>query len=96
MSDQRTELASWLEADPARRLLLSSYCQFSADLEQQLPLLAGIKDEFAGLAELVSDLRAERPEPDADWAAELDKRAAAGFRGRRRSGQRRLCRRRRR
>jgi len=46
---QRAELAAWLEADPARRLLLSSYCQFSADLEQQLPLLAGIKDEVAGI-----------------------------------------------
>jgi transmembrane sensor len=46
-SSQRTELRAWLDADPARRLLLSAYCQFSADLEQQLPLLAGIKDEVA-------------------------------------------------
>lgn len=48
-STQHAELSAWLEADPARRLLLSSYCQFSADLEQQLPLLAGIKDEVAGI-----------------------------------------------
>jgi transmembrane sensor len=48
-SVQRAELKAWLEADPARRLLLSSYCQFSADLEQQLPLLAGIKGELAGI-----------------------------------------------
>lgn len=46
-SAQRVELESWLAADPARRLLLSAYCQFSTDLEQQLPLLAGIKDEVA-------------------------------------------------
>lgn len=44
---QREELETWLAADPAHRLLLSSYCQFSADLEQQLPLLAGIGDELA-------------------------------------------------
>jgi transmembrane sensor len=42
----RTGLDRWLAADPAHRALLSSYCQFSADLEQQLPLLAGIKDEL--------------------------------------------------
>jgi transmembrane sensor len=46
-SAHRDELESWLAADPARRLLLSAYCQFSTDLEQQLPLLAGIKDEVA-------------------------------------------------
>jgi transmembrane sensor len=43
----RAELEAWLAADVAHRVLLSSYCQFSADLEQRLPLLAGIKDELA-------------------------------------------------
>jgi transmembrane sensor len=43
----RVELESWLAADPAHRALLSTYCQFSADLEQQLPLLAGARDELA-------------------------------------------------
>lgn len=43
----RRELAIWLDADPVHRSLLSSYCQFSADLEQQLPLLAGARDEVA-------------------------------------------------
>jgi len=43
----RTALDAWLAADPGHRVLLTSYCQFSADLEQQLPLLAGIKDELA-------------------------------------------------
>ena len=42
----RAQLDAWLAADPAHRVLLTSYCQFSADLEQQLPLLAGIKDEL--------------------------------------------------
>jgi transmembrane sensor len=43
----RASLNAWLDADPAHRLLLSAYCQFSADLEQQLPLLAGIGDELS-------------------------------------------------
>jgi transmembrane sensor len=40
----RTALDEWLAGDPARRALLSHYCQFSADLEQQLPLIAGIRE----------------------------------------------------
>ncbi|MBI2497024.1 MAG: FecR/PupR family sigma factor regulator, partial [Opitutae bacterium] len=44
----RTALDAWLAADPAHRAALSAYCQFSADLEQQLPLLEGIKDGPAG------------------------------------------------
>lgn len=43
---ERTALDAWLADDPVHRSLLSSYCQFSADLEQQLPLLAGIRDEL--------------------------------------------------
>lgn len=43
----RAALEEWLDSDPAHRMLLSSYCQFSADLEQQLPLLAGIRDRLA-------------------------------------------------
>lgn len=58
-ADQR-ELAAWLAADPAHRALLSSYCQFSADLEQQLPLLAGARDE---LAEARTAPQAARPFP---------------------------------
>ena len=46
----RASLDLWLKADPAHRLLLTTYCQFSADLEQQLPLLAGIKDELADVS----------------------------------------------
>jgi len=40
----RRELDAWLAASPSHRALLSNYCQFSADLEQQLPLLEGIKE----------------------------------------------------
>ncbi len=43
----RDALDAWLAADSTHRALLSSYCQFSADLEQRLPLLAGIRDELA-------------------------------------------------
>ncbi len=45
--------------------------------------LAGLEvdEEMAPVATLVADLREERPEPDAEWAAELDRRAAAGFGG---------------
>lgn len=35
----RIALDAWLAADPAHRVVLSRYCQFSADLEQQLPAL---------------------------------------------------------
>lgn len=45
----RTALDAWLAAAPAHRTALSAYCQFSADLEQQLPLLEGIKDGPVGI-----------------------------------------------
>lgn len=44
---ERTALDAWLAAAPSHRAALSAYCQFSADLEQQLPLLAGIQDSTA-------------------------------------------------
>ena len=40
----RLALDAWLAEDPAHRSLLSHYCQFSADLEQQLPLIEGIRE----------------------------------------------------
>lgn len=36
---QRAELDAWLAQKPAHRVLLSQYCQFSADLEAQVPAL---------------------------------------------------------
>ena len=41
-ASDRTELEQWLAADPTHRTLLSSYCQFSADLEQPLQHLAEV------------------------------------------------------
>lgn len=36
---QRAELDAWLAQKPTHRALLSHYCQFSADLEEQIPVL---------------------------------------------------------
>ena len=36
---QRAELDAWLAQKPHHRALLSEYCQFSADLEEQIPTL---------------------------------------------------------
>jgi transmembrane sensor len=36
---RRAELDAWLARDPRHRALLAGYCQFSADLEEQLPAL---------------------------------------------------------
>lgn len=60
-ADQRAELDRWLAADPARRLLLSSYCQFSADLERQLPLFAGVRDELADPTTVASQAAPSSP-----------------------------------
>lgn len=38
-ASDRAALDAWLAAKPAHRALLSDYCQFSADLEHQLPAL---------------------------------------------------------
>lgn len=46
--DDQHGLETWLARHPAHRALLSTYCQFSADLEQHLPLIEGIRDESAG------------------------------------------------
>lgn len=63
-ADQRIALDAWLTADPAHRVLLSSYCQFSADLEQQMPLLAGIRELSA---EARSPLATAQPHPWLRW-----------------------------
>jgi len=60
----RDALDIWLAADPSHRALLSSYCQFSADLEQQLPLLAGIRDE---LSETKTAAKTAQPLPWLRW-----------------------------
>lgn len=45
----RLALDEWLAAHPDHRSLLSTYCQFSADLEQQLPKLGTELDVAAGV-----------------------------------------------
>lgn len=47
-ADEQLALEAWLARHPDHRALLSTYCQFSADLEQHLPLIEGIRDESAG------------------------------------------------
>ncbi|MBI2513720.1 MAG: FecR domain-containing protein [Opitutae bacterium] len=59
-ADERTALDAWLEAAPSHRIALAAYCQFSADLEQQLPLLAGIQ---GSTAETNRELTTARPRP---------------------------------
>ncbi len=65
-AEDRSALDAWLAADPENRRLLSTYCQFSADLEQQLPLLAGVRDE---LAETQITAKAARSSPWLRWPA---------------------------
>ena len=62
----RTALDTWLAAAPAHRTLLSAYCQFSADLEQQLPLLAGIRERSEESRTVVTTAR---PNPWLRWPA---------------------------
>ena len=59
MADRRL-LDEWLARSPDHRAILSTYCQFSADLEQHLPSLAGIREESA---ELRSAPVTARPSP---------------------------------
>lgn len=58
--ENRRELEAWLAASPKHRQLLSAYCQFSADLEQHLPLLEGIKEPSS---ETNRELTPARPSP---------------------------------
>ena len=63
-ADQRTALDTWLAEHPAHRPLLSQYCQFSADLEQQLPLISGIRELSA---EGQPSLPTAQPQPWSRW-----------------------------
>jgi transmembrane sensor len=63
-ADDRNALDAWLAAKPLHRALLSSYCQFSADLEQLLPALAS-----AGAAGLAGAAPARRTGRWLAWAA---------------------------
>ena len=60
----RATLDAWLGESPAHRPLLARYCQFSADLEQQLPALVA-----AGAVELPPDSGFRRMRPWLRWSA---------------------------
>jgi transmembrane sensor len=62
----RAALDAWLSGNPVHRTMLSAYCQFSADLEQQLPLMEGIKAESAGIQ---PSLQTAQPRPWLRWPA---------------------------
>lgn len=53
----RTALDRWLAADPARRAVLAGYCQFSADLEQLLPTVTGMREQAAEIPPALVDAR---------------------------------------
>jgi transmembrane sensor len=57
-------LDAWLAGDPARRTLLSQYCQFGADLERQLPSLVA-----TGAVEMPADSPFRRHRPWLRWSA---------------------------
>lgn len=67
--DDQTALNAWLDENPSHRALLSSYCQFSADLEEQLPELVA-----AGRVEIPEE---KRRSSRARWFAGLTFAAAA-------------------
>lgn len=68
-TDDQTALNTWLGQDPGHRALLSSYCQFSADLEEQLPELVA-----AGRVEIPEE---KRRSSRARWFTGLTLAAAA-------------------
>lgn len=73
----RAALEAWLALDPDHRTLLTEYCQFSADLEEQLPLLVA-----AGSVPLpaTQTVRVERPRRRSRvWAFSAGLAAAAAI-----------------
>lgn len=69
----RNALDAWLAADPRHRRLLSEYCQFSADLEEQLPHLIA-----AGAVSLTAEAaKPKRRRATALWFATTLAAAAA-------------------
>lgn len=67
----RSALEAWLAAEPDRRARLAAYCQFSADLEQLLPSLTGMREQAA---EIPPALVSARPSP---WRRRLPIAGAA-------------------
>jgi transmembrane sensor len=71
-ADDQNALGAWLSETPAHRELLSYYCQFSADLEQQLPALVE-----AGTVELPADSAPARSRTWLNWGVGVGLAAAA-------------------
>ena len=71
-ADDQNALGAWLAETPAHRDLLSYYCQFSADLEQQLPALVA-----AGAVELPADSPPARSRTWLNWGVGVGLAAAA-------------------
>jgi transmembrane sensor len=70
---QRTELDAWLAEEPAHRVLLSRYCQLSADLEQVPQLVA------AGVVAMPASARPAQRRRISPRLAFLTMAAAAGI-----------------
>ena len=68
----RAALDGWLAEQPVHRTLLSHYCQFSADLEQLLPVLVA-----TGAVELPPDGAPRRAPRWLAWGAGVGLAAAA-------------------
>ncbi|MBI5380481.1 MAG: FecR domain-containing protein [Opitutae bacterium] len=68
----RAALDQWLNEDPAHRALLSQYCQFSTDLEDQLPALVA-----AGAVHLPPEKKPARFRWPVIWSAGVALAAAA-------------------
>jgi transmembrane sensor len=71
----RNALDAWLAAAPAHRTLLSHYCQFSADLEQQLPALV----EVGAIAMPKTSVSTRRAFWRTPWFASVGLSAAAAL-----------------
>lgn len=71
-SAQRAELDAWLAQKPSHRALLSQYCQFSADLEEQIPVL--VSEGAVAMPETKSPTRRRWTFP---WLAGVTLAAAA-------------------
>lgn len=72
-ADDQLALEAWLAEHPAHRALLSQYCQFSTDLEEQLPALV------ATGAVRMPEERKPRRSPALGWFAGLGLAAAAAL-----------------
>jgi transmembrane sensor len=69
---ERAELDAWLAAKPEHRAVLSQYCQFSADLEEQLPALVA-----AEVVSMPAEKLAAQPKSRRAWILSFSTLAVA-------------------